>query len=221
MKRMLFVLILLIEIIAFPYAVDSQKSEAVFYVKAYKNNVTERGTALYITDAITTDSSHYSENLGYLGEPVDVGEEARKLDLTTSLSELLGDISSKDPSVVVFSYRVESADSGHFSVSISADGPFKNSSSQISFKWGLANVAFSTDGSASVSDENYTSSYESYTSSYQGNNLSDSWSVLNDYNSVWYRRGGVVLLIDRISYENQNAAYGGYTTKVTVTLTKD
>ena len=216
MKRMLFVLILLIEIIAFPYAVDSQKSEAVFYVKAYKNNVTERGTALYITDAITTDSSHYSENLGYLGEPVDVGEEARKLDLTTSLSELLGDISSKDPSVVVFSYRVESADSGHFSVSISADGPFKNSSSQISFKWGLANVAFSTDGYASVYDESDTSDYPG-----NGGTLSDSWSVLNNYNSVWYRRGGVVLLIDRASYENQNAAYGGYTTKVTVTLTKD
>ena len=215
MKKVMFVFICLIWGMAFSYAVDIQKSEATFYVKAYKNNVSTRGTALYITDAITTDSSNYSGNLGYLGEAVEEGVEPRKLDLTTSLSELLGDI-SRDPSVVVFSYRVESKDSGRFSVSISADGEFKNGSSQIPFKWGLANVAFSTDGSASVYNENHTDGYPK-----NGGVLSDSWDVSNYYQSVWYRRGGVVLLIDRNSYESQRAAYGGYTTTVTVSLTNN
>lgn len=215
MKKVMLVFVCFIGLMASSYAVDNQKSEATFYVKAYKNNVSTRGTALYITDAITTDSSNYSGNLGYLGEAVEAGEEARKLDLTTSLSELLGNL-DRDPSVVVFSYRVESKDSGSFSVSINTNGPFMNGSSQIQFKWGLANVAFSTDGYASVSSERHTSNYPE-----NGGSLSDSWSVSNYYGSVWYRRGGVVLLIDRDSYENKNTAYGGYTTKVTVTLTKN
>lgn len=216
-KLMLFTFVLLL-VLSATYSSSSVSDTATFYLKAYKNNVTDTTpTLLYITDAITTDSSNYDENLGYLGD-------GRNLDLTSSLSKLLSSVNNtkEEPEVIVFSYRVESVstDTGTYNIEISSNGPFKNedesitTNNKVDFKWALTNVTFSTDGSASLSSSISKGSSRASTSP-----LEDSWSVSNDSNppSVWYRRGAVAILIDRKSYDL--ARYGNYQTSVTVKLT--
>lgn len=218
MKKVLVILLISILVVFCGYCDvrETLESSASLVLKAYKNNAAKSGTALYVTDAITTDSSHYDENLGYLGD-------GRNLELTSSLSKLLSSANNKNeiPEVIVFSYRVESVstDTGTYSINISSKGSFKNENDSfttkntVDFTWALTNVTFSTDGSASLSSSSSEGSSRASTTP-----LKDSWSVSNDSNSpsVWYRRGAVAILIDRNSYDS--AQYGNYQTSVTVEL---
>lgn len=220
MKRiMLFVLIFLMALSG-TYSNTPVSDTATFYLKAYKNNVTnDNPTLLYITDAITTDSSSYDTNLGYLGD-----EKRTELNLTSDLSELLGDLTREDPEIVVFSYRVESKEAGSFKLGLSASGPFTNDTTSIDFEWALKNVTFSTNGSAVLNgywSEGQWIEGETFdaTPKENGAELKNTWYVENTNNDIWYKRGGVALLIDRSDYENSET-YGRYQTKVTVTLTK-
>lgn len=230
-KIMLFVLIFLMALSG-TYSNTPVSDTATFYLKAYKNNVTnDNPTLLYITDAITTDSSSYDTNLGYLGD-----EDRTELNLTSDLSELLGDLTREDPEIVVFSYRVESKESGSFKLSLTANGPFENDGSTIDFEWALRNVTFSTNGEAKLaeqgywqegdywwSDKEWIKTYDAETldagPKQNGAELKNTWYVENTNNDVWYKRGGVALLIDRSDYENSDSAYGKYETYVTVNLT--
>ena len=232
-KIMLFVLILLMALSG-TYSNTPVSDTATFYLKAYKNNVTDDNpTLLYITDAITTDSSSYETNLGYLGD------ERKELNLTSDLSELLGDLTREDPEIVVFSYRVESKEAGSFELGLSASGPFTNdtTNASIDFEWALRNVTFSTNGSAVLKEQGYwqegdywwdddewIKTYDAETldagPKQNGAELKNTWYVENTNNDIWYKRGGVALLIDRSGYENSKT-YGRYQTKVTVTLTKN
>ena len=221
MKKVLVILLISIMAIFCGYCDvrENLESSASLVLKAYKNNVAQTGTALYVTDAITTDSSHYDENLGYLGGG------RNNLDLTSFLSRLLSsanntnEIQIQIPEVVVFSYRVESAsDTGNYEIEISSEEPFINEDDNITsyntvdFKWALTNVTFSTDGDASLDSSNIDGSSRDSKEA-----LKDSWSVNNTNLSVWYRRGAVAILIDRGSYDS--AQYGNYKAKVTVKLT--
>ena len=217
-KLMLFTFVLLL-VLSATYSSSSVSDTATFYLKAYKNNVTDTtSTLLYITDAITTDSSNYETNLGYLGD------DRSELNLTSDLSNLLGDLTREDPEIVVFSYRVESKDSGSFKLSLTANGPFENDGSTIDFEWALRNVTFSTNGSAVLTgywSEGQWIEGETFdaTPKENGGELKNTWYVENTNNDVWYKRGGVALLIDRSDYENSDSAYGKYETYVTVNLT--
>ena len=222
-KIMLFVLIFLMALSG-TYSNTPVSDTATFYLKAYKNNVTnDNPTLLYITDAITTDSSSYDTNLGYLGD------ERKELNLTSDLSNLLGDLTREDPEIVVFSYRVESNESGSFQLSLTANGPFENDGSTIDFEWALRNVTFSTNGEAKLAEQGYWDwgqwvvTHEAETldagPKQKGGELKNTWYVENTNNDVWYKRGGVALLIDRSDYENSDSAYGKYETYVTVKLT--
>ena len=225
-KIMLFVLILLMALSG-TYSNTPVSDTATFYLKAYKNNVTDDNpTLLYITDAITTDSSSYETNLGYLGD------ERKELNLTSDLSELLGDLTREDPEIVVFSYRVESKQAGSFELGLSADGPFTSdtTNASIDFEWALKNVTFSTNGLAVLKEQWYyqegewIKTYDAETldagPKQNGAELKNTWYVENTNNDIWYKRGGVALLIDRSGYENSET-YGRYQTNVTVTLTKN
>lgn len=222
-KLMLFTFVLLL-VLSATYSSSSVSDTATFYLKAYKNNVTDTTpTLLYITDAITTDSSNYETNLGYLGD------DRSELNLTSDLSNLLGDLTREDPEIVVFSYRVESKDSGSFKLSLTANGPFENDGSTIDFEWALRNVTFSTNGEAKLAEQGYWDggqwvvTHEAETldagPKQKGGELKNTWYVENTNNDVWYKRGGVALLIDRSDYENSDSAYGKYETYVTVNLT--
>ena len=225
-KLMLFTFVLLL-VLSATYSSSSVSDTATFYLKAYKNNVTDTTpTLLYITDAITTDSSNYETNLGYLG-----GDRS-ELNLTSDLSELLGDLTREDPEIVVFSYRVESKESGSFELGLSASGPFTNdtTNASIDFEWALRNVTFSTNGSAVLKEHGYwddngqwiVEKAETLDAGPKQNEseLKNTWYVENSSNDIWYKRGGVALLIDRSGYENSET-YGRYQTAVTVTLTKN
>lgn len=226
-KIMLFVLIFLMALSG-TYSNTPVSDTATFYLKAYKNNVTnDNPTLLYITDAITTDSSSYDTNLGYLGD------ERKELNLTSDLSELLGDLTREDPEIVVFSYRVESKESGSFELGLSASGPFTNDTTNafIDFEWALRNVTFSTNGSAVLKEQGYwqegewIKTYDAETldagPKQNGAELKNTWYVENTNNDIWYKRGGIAMLIDRSDYETSNTAYGKYKTTVTVTLTQN
>ena len=226
-KIMLFVLIFLMALSG-TYSNTPVSDTATFYLKAYKNNVTESTpTLLYITDAITTDSSSYETNLGYLGD-----EDRTELNLTSDLSELLGDLTREDPEIVVFSYRVESKEAGSFELGLSASGPFTNdtTNASIDFEWALRNVTFSTNGSAVLKEQGYWDNGQWIVEKAEtldagpkqnGAELENTWYVENSNNDdIWYKRGGVALLIDRSGYENSET-YGRYQTAVTVTLTNN
>ena len=234
-KIMLFVLIFLMAL-SCAYSVGRvyEPVKSTLVLKAYKNRISgENSINVYITDAITTDESHYNDNLGYL-------DENRSLDLSSAVPELIGDLSLYDPEIIVFSYRVESnIKDGNFRIDISANGPFKSESadSTIDFEWALRHVSFSSDGAAVLNEEGheewnwgnlqfeyvvdiYKEQYEINVKkvSDSDNSLYDQWNVKNDDGDAWYRRGGIALLIDRNQYNS--ASVGNYKTTVTVKLTE-
>lgn len=228
MKKIVLILLLLF----IAAGIVSSNSSAQFYIKAYKNTVTDANpTSLFVTDAITSDTEANADgsSLNNLGN-------GNNLDLSSYLSDLVGNT----PEKAVFSYRVESKESGTFTITISnlvdpssiqaadgfnpsagafyyydADGAkYSEDYPSIQFEWALKNVAFSSDGpGASCNDE---SSKQVLGPAPGSTFLQDQWTVTNSDKSVWYRRGAVALAINS---ENLSAAeYGQYMTTVQVKL---
>ena len=207
-------------------------SSAQFYVKAYKNTVTDANpTSLFVTDAITSDTEANADgsSLNNLGN-------GNNLDLSSYISDLV----DNSPEKAVFSYRVESKEAGTFTITISnvvpkpieADGLtptagafyYYDSNEEVAkysaeypsilFDWALKNVAFSSDGpGASCNDE---SSNRVLGPASGSTVLQDQWTVTNSDDSVWYRRGAVALAINSESLSA--AEYGQYMTTVQVKL---
>ena len=228
MKKIVLILLLLF----IAAGIVSSNSSAQFYIKAYKNTVTDDNpTSLFVTDAITSDTEANADgsSLNNLGN-------GNNLDLSSYLSDLVGNT----PEKAVFSYRVESKESGTFTITISnlvdpssiqaadgfnpsagafyyydADGAkYSEDYPSIQFEWALKNVAFSSDGpGASCNDE---SSNQVLGPAPGSTVLKDQWTVTNSDGSVWYRRGAVALAIN--SQNLSNAEYGQYMTTVQVTL---
>ena len=231
MKKIVLILLLLFIAVG----IVCSNNSAQFYIKAYKNTVTDDNpTSLFVTDAITSDTEANADgsSLNNLGN-------GNNLDLSSYLSDLVGNT----PEKAVFSYRVESKESGTFTITISnlvdpssiqaadgfnpsagafyyydADGAkYSEDYPSIQFEWALKNVAFSSDGpGASCSDE---SSNRQLGPASGSTTLQDQWTVTNSDESVWYRRGAVALAINS---ENLSAAeYGQYRTTVQVKLVVD
>ena len=228
MKKIVLILLLLFIAVG----IVCSNNSAQFYIKAYKNTVTDDNpTSLFVTDAITSDTEANADgsSLNNLGN-------GNNLDLSSYLSDLVGNT----PEKAVFSYRVESKESGTFTITISnlvdpssiqaadgfnpsagafyyydADGAkYSEDYPSIQFNWALKNVAFSSDGpGASCNDE---SSNQVLGPALGSTVLQDQWTVTNSDKSVWYRRGAVALAIN--SQNLSDAEYGQYMTTVQVKL---
>lgn len=229
MKKIVLILLLLFIAVG----IVCSNNSAQFYIKAYKNTVTDDNpTSLFVTDAITSDTEANAD-----GSSLNVLGKGNNLDLSSYLSDLVG----SSPEKAVFSYRVESKESGTFTITISnlvpsliqtVDGSipptgafyyydenegvakYSDEYPSIQFVWALRNVAFSSDGpGASCNDE---SSNRVLGPAPGSTVLQDQWTVTNSDKSVWYRRGAVALAINS---ENLSAAeYGQYMTTVQVKL---
>lgn len=207
-KRLLSALMIVLLLIN---VLNADSNQATLVLKAYKYRVSEAGqTKLFLVDSITDDPDKYEENLGYLGN-------GRNLDITPRLNSMLGDINGDSTGVPVFAYRVESNETGNFTIEINFGKPFTHtvdSSSKIGFKANMYNVAIDPT-SAGTMGENLPAPIVVSADSSVGGSLSYEWSA--NSTDVWAVRGSVSMLVNKTDYES-STAYGMYQLNVEVTL---
>lgn len=207
-KRSLFMILIILLLLSGLSAAES--NQATLVLKAYKYRISEAGqTKLFLVDSITDDPDKYEENLGYLGN-------GRNLDITPRLNSMLGDINGDSTGVPVFAYRVESNETGNFTIEINFESPFihTDSSSKIGFKANMYNVAIDPT-SAGTMGENLPAPIVVPADSSVGGSLSYGWNA--NSTDVWAVRGSVSMLVDKTDYES-STAYGMYQLDVKVTL---
>ena len=207
-KRLLSALMIVLLLIN---VLNADSNQATLVLKAYKYRVSEAGqTKLFLVDSITDDPDKYEENLGYLGN-------GRNLDITPRLNSMLGDINGNSTGVPVFAYRVESNETGNFTIEINFEKPFNHTvdpSSKIGFKANMYNVAIDPT-SAGTMGENLPAPIVVSADSSTGGSLSYGWSA--NSTDVWAVRGSVSMLVNKTDYES-STAYGMYQLNVEVTL---